>query len=243
MPWPAEVWITHGHNRSCCSSRSGFLASRVQKEKQLNIHDFHQAEINRVAETHYLLRWQLASKLKESVITPEGKAFVGDYDTYHDFWCGTYGDRFFDMTTMIRLGTAVEQNLKRYYMHRKGYATLAELRTDPSIKKGIFQRVQSWQDNGVIPLYERELGYDLKGHPHLKPMQEMMTHRHLYGHNSGLLDDEYIENILEITGEDVRTLPTIAESRYPDEDVYWFEPLKKLNHFIEEARRFFRSFP
>jgi hypothetical protein len=37
--------------------------------------------------------------------------------------------------------------------------------------------------------------------------------------------------------------PEITAFNYPAEDVYWFEPLKRLNVYIEEARRFFRQFP
>ena len=40
-------------------------------------------------------------------------------------------------------------------------------------------------------------------------------HRQLYAHNSGLLDDEYIDNIRQITGEDIRTHPSLAQSNYP----------------------------
>lgn len=209
----------------------------------MNIHELNQVGINRVAETHYFVTPQLAAKLKESIITPEGKVIIGDYDTFYDLWRATFGDRFFDMATTIRLGAEVEQGLKRYYMHVKGHSTLVELRADPSYNKGVFQRVQDWHSNGVMPLYERELGYDLSANPYLRSMQEMMAHRHLYAHNSGLLDEEYICNILRITGEDIRTRAALAAGRYPDEDVYWFEPLKRLNHYIEEARRFFRSFP
>ena len=39
--------------------------------------------------------------MKQSFITPEGNAIVGAYNTYYDYWCGTYGDRFFDMALLI----------------------------------------------------------------------------------------------------------------------------------------------
>jgi hypothetical protein len=131
-----------------------------------------------------------------------------------------------------------------YYMDRKSYSTLIDLRNDARCKKGIFQRVQNWQGvNGVISLYRDEIGYDLTTNSHLHAIQEAMMHRHLYAHNSGLLDDEYIDNIRQITGEDIRTHPSLAQSNHPAEDVYWFEPLDRLNLHIEEARRFFRRFP
>lgn len=209
----------------------------------VNIHDRNQAEIGRIAEVHFYLRFRIRSTLKNSYINPAVKHLVGDYDTEYDLWRGSFGDRFFDMATMIRLGTAVEQNLKHYYMDRKGHATLVELRGDRRFEKGIFQRVQDWQQNGAIRLYKDELGYDLSTNPHLPSMQEMMAHRHLYAHNSGLLDEEYVKNIERITGEDLRARPSLSTSQYPAEDVYWFEPLERLNFFIEEARAFFRPFP
>jgi hypothetical protein len=104
---------------------------------------------------------------------------------------------------MIRLGTAIELGLREYYMDRKGHSTLAELRSDPRYEKNIFQQVQSWQPHGVIVLYKNEIEYDLTGNPHLQSIQETMMHRHLYAHNSGLLDDEYIDRIQRITGEDI----------------------------------------
>jgi hypothetical protein len=129
-------------------------------------------------------------------------------------------------------------------MYRKGHSTLTELQNDPHYQKGVFQRVQSWQRaNGAIGLYSDDLGYDLTSNPHLQTMQEAMAHRHLYAHNSGLLDDQYIANIETITGTDLRTQPGLAARGYPAEDVYWFEPLGRLNLFIEQARRFFPPFP
>lgn len=201
-------------------------------------------EINRVAETHFYTKPVLESTLKQRVINPEARHLVGGFDTEYARWRGTFADRFFDMGTMIRLGTAVEIGLRNYYMDRKGHSTLVELRSDHRYRKGIFQRVQRWQAaNGAIALYRDEIGYDLISNPHLRAIQELMSHRHLYAHNSGLLDDEYIENIEAITGTDLRARPGLAYSNYPAEDVYWFEPLKSLNVFIEEARRFFRLFP
>ncbi len=84
------------------------------------------------------------------------------------------------MSTTIRLGTAIEICLRTYYMDRKSYSTLIDLRNDALYEKGIFQRVQNWQRaNGVISLYRDEIGYDLTTNPHLLAIQEAMMHRHL----------------------------------------------------------------
>jgi hypothetical protein len=209
-----------------------------------NIQGRLQNEINGVAQIHFYIRCVIEASLRSTTITPEGKAIVGEYNTALDHWRGTFADKFFDMSTTIRLGTAIEICLRTYYMDRKSYATLIDLRNDARYKKGIFQRVQNWQGaNGVISLYRSEIGYDLTTNSHLLAIQEAMMHRHLYAHNSGLLDDEYIDKIQQITGEDIRTHPSLAQSNYPADDVYWFEPLDRLNVHIEEARRFFRQFP
>jgi hypothetical protein len=47
----------------------------------------------------------------------------------------------------------------------------------------------------------------------------------------------------EYNTESDRWRDSLAQSNYPAEDVYWFEPLDRLNLHIEEARRFFRQFP
>jgi hypothetical protein len=209
-----------------------------------NIQGRLQNEINGVAQIHFYIRHVIEAGLKNTMITPEGKAIVGEYNTALDHWRGTFADKFFDMTTIIRLGTAIEICLRTYYMDRKSYSTLIDLSNDASYKKGIFQRVQNWHGaDGVISLYRSEIGYDLTTNSHLPAIQEAMMHRHLYAHNSGLLDDKYIDNFRRITGEDIRAHPNLAQSNYPAEDVYWFEPLNRLNMHIEEARRFFRQFP
>ena len=91
-------------------------------------------------------------------------------------------------------------------------------------------------------LFATELGYDLNANPKLAAIQEIMISRHLYAHNSGLIDDKFIAEYLDLTGIDVSKLPNIAPF-YPNEDCYYFEPLKKLSDYIEDTRRFFRTFP
>jgi hypothetical protein len=209
-----------------------------------NIHTRLQNEINRVAEVHFYVKHVIEFAFRQAVINPEVRHLVGGYDTELARWRGTFADKFFDMSTMIRLGTAIELCLRTYYMHRKGHSTLIDLQSDRRYRKGIFQRVQNWQQqDGAIVLYRNEIRYDLANNPHLPAIQETMMHRHLYAHNSGLLDDAYIDNIRTMTGKDIRVHPEIAASNYPAEDVYWFEPVKRLNAYIEEARRFFRQFP
>lgn len=200
-------------------------------------------EINRVAETHFFLRPMLdhALKRKNQVIIRQGKPMIGEFENCYAYWKSQFGDKFFDMGTMIRLGTAIENCLKYYYMKRKGHASLVELRSDADYNKNAFQRVQNWQSHGAIALYAG-IGIDLSTYAKLASIQEAMLHRHLYAHNSGLIDDEYIKNISIVTGQDISTHPDVA-GFYPREDVYWFRPLERLSFFIEETRSFFEQFP
>lgn len=199
-------------------------------------------QIERVAETHFFLRLKMNIALQNQFITPEARSRFGGHKTYYEYWQASFGDKFFDMTTMVRLGTSIESCLKQYYMHRKGYSSNVELHGDPRYEKNVFQRVQSWQNNGAIKLYRDQIGYDLDTNPHLKSIQEIMMHRHLYAHNAGLLDDDYITKIGRIIGENAEVKSAAASLGYPQEDVYWFRPLKRLSEFIEETRRFFASF-
>src|SRR5919112_2505769 len=110
-----------------------------------NFQDRLENEINGVAQIHFYMRRVIEAGLKSIMITPEGRAIVGEYNTELDRWRGTFADKFFDMSTIIRLGTAIEICLRTYYMDRKSYSTLIDLRSDARYKKGIFQRVQNWQ--------------------------------------------------------------------------------------------------
>ena len=92
-----------------------------------------------------------------------------------------------------------------------------------------------------MDLYLGELGIDLTRNPALRRVQELMAHRHLFAHRSGLINDGYLKNWKDLTGLDLRAEESLRG--YPDQDVYWFKPLSSLNEYVEEVRRFFRWFP
>ncbi len=207
------------------------------------MHSHFKHQLNRAAETHFCLRPALVKALEQFLLSDDTRMYLGrNYANYAELWTAENSDKFFDMATMIRFGSAIEGCLKWYYMLKKGYANNLQLKDDPAYDLGIFQRVQKSQKNGVIRLYRKELGYNLVTNPHLSSIQETMIHRHLYAHNSGLLDDCYIKKLKKVTGQALSKDPRISQS-YPAEDLYWFEPLKRLPHLIEEARRFFDAFP
>lgn len=202
--------------------------------------------VERVAETHFFILPVLEDYFENYIINPEVIKAVFPPELQHvrnqkEYWETTHNRSFFNMGTLIRLGSAVETGLRDYYMGKKGLANLIDLRADPEFKKGIFQRIQNWQSDGVVGLYRTQLSYDLTSNADLPLMQELMNHRHLFAHNSGLVDDEYIRNHQRITGIDISA--DVGRSGYPAQDVYWFRPLKKLPEFIEGSRRFFHNLP
>jgi hypothetical protein len=54
------------------------------------------------------MRPVLSKALANHLLTDEGKGFVGDYANNQQLWTASLGDRFFDMATAIRLGSAIE---------------------------------------------------------------------------------------------------------------------------------------
>jgi len=199
-------------------------------------------EVNRVAEAQFYLRPLLSGSLSNQVLTPAAKSQLGNFNNYFEYWEATFGSKFYDMSVLVRLGTVIENCLKYYYMDKKRHASSVSLRDDPKYKRNIFQRIQSWNGNdSAIHIYKTELNIDLTQNPHTASLQEAMLHRHLYAHNSGLVDDDYISHLKQLTGIDITTHGNMTG--YPNDDIYWFEPLNRLPEFIEEARRFFTLFP
>lgn len=199
-------------------------------------------DLERVAETHFMIRPTLDSALKKSVLTAEGQASSPGCSTYFDVWTKSYSDKFFDMGTLIRAAASVETSLRDCYAQKKGHLNLSQLRQDSNYKKNIFQRVMPWHgNNGAIALL-KTVNVDITAIPELPTVQELVVHRHLYAHNLGVLDDEYIENLKRLTMVDLQADPTVA-AQCPAQDMVWFEPLSRLPVFIEAVRSFIRALP
>src|SRR5215213_1608662 len=115
-------------------------------------------------------------------------------------------------------------------MHRMGHQTLVALKNDPSYSRGIFQRLnisgqnKSTKPDSVVALYQTQIAFDLTSTVNFITIQEIMIHRHLYAHNSGLIDEAYLQDVKRITGNDLLNYSYISQN-YPNYDVYWFEPL------------------
>lgn len=199
-------------------------------------------EINRIAETHWSIRPMLVLWLKQQKITQEGKTLVGNYNSYFDMWTGSKSDKFFDMGTFIRLGSCIENCLKYYYMAEKGHSNIKELQADQAYSKNIFQRILPWSKRSAMDIYYNELKIDITSFKKFDEIQEVMLNRHLFAHNTGLLDEDYMSKLLKLKKIDLTQDPIISKS-FGIEDVYYFEPLKRLDNFIEATRVFFGSFP
>lgn len=200
--------------------------------------------INRVAETAFLIKPILENSLKKNVLTAEWKKtfWSWNYDNYYEVWTWWFSDKFFDMSIIVKLGTEIEMGLKYYYMEKVGHKNLRDLMGDTNHTKWIFQRLLPWSGDNVMDLYKRKLQTELISVSKFSSLQEIMLLRHLYAHNSWLLDDKFIQNYHRLTREDILTLPEINWV-YPQEDVYFFKPLKKLSNFIEDSRHFINEFP
>jgi hypothetical protein len=94
--------------------------------------------------------------------------------------------------------------------------------------------------NGAIAMF-KTIGVDLTMQRDLPALQELMLHRHLYAHHLGVVDDQYLAKLKALTGRDLRSEGLFAH--YPVQDSYWFEPLGRLNAFIEAVRSFWRELP
>lgn len=193
------------------------------------------AALELTAEMQYMIMPTLRNALKSQILFEEGKRLFPDAENYEDVWKSRFGDRFLNMSTLIRVASSIENILRDYYMYKKGHRNLIDLKSDSKYKQGVFQRIMPWGE-GAIQLLS-SLGIDLTIKKDWKIMQEIMLHRHLYTHNSGLLDEKYISELKALTGLDLTEDKSIS-ALYPAQDVYYFAPLENLGQFIEAGRRF-----
>jgi hypothetical protein len=156
----------------------------------------------------------------------------GGHETYWDMWHAGYGDRFFDMGTLVRLGTAIETGLRQFHTQHGGTAP----------DRGFYQRIVSEADAKKFEVrIQADCDYDLGQNNEWPAMRVLMAHRHLYAHRGGSADAGYIKTIESLTGIDIE--PELQAIGYPHDEVYWFTPLASLNIDIENTRRFFSHLP
>lgn len=198
--------------------------------------------INRIAETHYFIKPEIVKNLKNLVINPEVIKLTNNKSTYYEYWTSMLNDKFYDMGTLVRLGSELECGLKYYYMEKSNLKNLVELKADPRYEMNIFQRIMPWTKNNAISLFNDQLKYDLNTNPSFNEIQELMLFRHLYAHNNGLLNEKFLDDYQRLTGTDIASSLDPSYD-YPKQDTYYFKPLNSLPKFIESSKSFFSTLP
>jgi len=202
---------------------------------------FKNLPLEQAAEFQFYIRKIIHDNLKNSTF-PDAlmKAMGWSHSNYYDLWKHQNGDRFMDMTTMVRIGAAIEGELRTTYMRLKGHANLVDLHEDPDFNLGAFQRIMPWhEDENSARALIYKVGIDLEEINSIDDARKVMAHRHLYAHNVGLVDEKYISHWLRLTGEDVSL--ALTKHGYPEEDCYWFQPLDDMNNYIEVIQHFVRD--
>lgn len=206
--------------------------------------------VNRVATAQFIIFYTAESALKRSPILDKTR-FPG-IDNMLELLQSDHSWDFMLMGNFMRLGGELEIFLGHYYAEKKGvnWREVKSHLPKPFKNGTIFQRVRSSQKNNLIDLYRQELGIDLAALKHFRTVQEYFVHRHLYVHQTGLVDRRYLEQIEEILGSAERqrieqaVLATGQAATVEEVVVYWFEPLKKrFRETIEEAKAFILELP
>lgn len=189
-------------------------------------------DIERAAETQFYIRPAIFKALRNQQLQPAAKGIVGNHETYFEMWEAGFGDKFFDMATLIRLATGIENGLRQFHSSFKSLST----------QRGFYQRIVRDTDSATLATkLLGDCGYDVRTSPSWRRMREIMLHRHLYAHRSGVVDEQYIDDLKDLTAVDIR--PDLQQHGYPQEDVCWFRPLAQLDSYIEDARKFFSDLP
>jgi hypothetical protein len=195
-----------------------------------------QSSVERVAQTHYMIRPILEAALEAQRIVPTAPESFRNYADMRELWRADFGERFFDMSTLLRLAVAVEVGMRDEFVRLSRLASHATVKAAPLA----FQRLDPQHRKGACALFAT-VAYQLPGNSQFATMRELFVHRHLYAHRAGLVDDRYILDLKQLTQIDITS--DIAAYGWPAEDVYWFRPLDRLPAFLEAARHFFLEFP
>lgn len=211
--------------------------------------------LKRIFEKHLLKIQSDSQKSKKSLLAGPFNDCYHEWHTtnsYHHMWQATLLDKFYDITIMVRLGIVIESCLKDYYQEQCGLSNRKELQEHMNSTQNIFQQLQPWHKNGIFVKINNEFHINPLEIDEVKTIQQVVLLRHFYAHNSGLLDQQFVNNYQRLTGIDICK----AESLYPglftdnknrktiysdyeSEDIYFFEPLKKIQALISDSEKFF----
>lgn len=201
------------------------------------------AQIEMVARVHRLYKPIMELALQNSLTTEHGKEISGNNNLYEG-WKSSYGDKYFNMTSIVRLSSEIELFFKSYYVERKGYPNLSKLKNDPKAKSlGIFQRVEKSKSSSVVELFESEFSIFLSSISHFIVIREMFVLRHLYAHRVGVIDDRFLDEYRTVTGTNLKLNSEILRAGYPNKDVIWFVDDAFVSRLISASQAFVKALP
>ena len=157
---------------------------------------------------------------------------------------------FMVMGNFMRLGGELEIFLSQYYANRYGCSWRNLTFPHKKYSGAVFQRtLPNTQMNTVIDLFQT-ISVDLFKIKYFSSIQEYFVHRHLYVHQTGLVDRKYLDQIEAALGVTERArienavLKEAAATKVEDAVVFWFEPLgKRFTTLITEAQEFILDLP
>lgn len=161
---------------------------------------------------------------------------------------------FIQMGNFIRLGGELEIFFGHYYAFKKNISWRSISENLPKgFNGGIFQRVipspSTKKGKTLIDLY-KGINIDLTANKHFKSIQEYFAHRHLYAHQTGLIDAQYLKQIEQIFDNSERmriennVLKLASANKIEDAVVYWLEPLQvRFSLLIENTKNFIKALP
>jgi len=150
------------------------------------------------------------------------------------------GKHYISMAFIIRLGSVIENGLREFYMNKTGYeSTYILKKSDTRLNKtGIFQRLERGKNICALDIFD-EINIKIEQNEFYKGVQEILEHRHLYAHNSGVFDERYIANIFKITNEDIRK--EVQSLGYPEKDILWLRPLQRVQQYTITVDHFLNT--
>ena len=199
------------------------------------------AKIEMVAalEQHFVPIMEM--KLKSMPLTDEAREQLG-CSTNFDWWTRSLGPEHLRMTSIIRLATEIELGLKGYYVEKKCYSSFSALDADSKIRsKTIFQRLSLSDQQGVVQLFRSQLSVDLSSFVSFRKIRELFALRHLYAHRAGVVDEQFLRQYEDVTGQNLRAHPCFGV--FPAKDVVWFCSRDEVNNLINACQSFARELP
>jgi hypothetical protein len=200
--------------------------------------------IGKIAEVHYFLRPCVLTALKEVILSPEAKEVLkSSSTTYFELWQENYTDRYFDIATFFQLSAQIDLSFKTYYMAWMGYDNFKQLHEDKDATAGVFTSIFPNDKNNLQGLFKNKGIIDLKSLDEFPIMQEFFVHKNLYSHSAGLVTPTYINELKDVCEIDLLADEQFSSLAYPDEEVYWFMPLRGLRKFVEATRQIIEQLP